>query len=467
MAYKPVVVSDFKGLGTRWAAGKVPPKMLVQGHNIRFQGTAIKIRPGLSPAIIMPLTPEVEVGTRNFQIEMLGTGIARVSGDPAYTFYRSSKTIHPSRIPGGSYQLEAVYENNNASDWGMSLIDPNGAILDTLALPNTNGTGYPYWTRKRSDNVLTLSTDGVYKLRCNAGLTNTPFVFRARLVVAQLNPTRTVEHYPLLVATGGSSADVSGITGPDTFRTHEQFYNPNMSLTASAYDEGGNEKFNFVWFKYIAAEWPNLDYCQLEMISDGFAPTSYGALYYVDPTTSVQTLVPGSEITHSNAAAVPESAMSAAFSMVGQPDGYYAVRFKSSSNSANAFFNSAWLHLVSVSSGSHIRGNTYWVIGNGEHAGQCKSLPTLAYPTKFETCTFHNLPQGNTFVTDSGTSDAGEGTEIPATDLYMGTAYTKIVDRSVDVFASLPAGHRFNGDNNQGIGIQSFLNEAYDVATSV
>ena len=55
MAFKPVTIADFKGLGTRWAPEKVPPGMCIVARNVRFVGESIGPRPGLSIALIAPM----------------------------------------------------------------------------------------------------------------------------------------------------------------------------------------------------------------------------------------------------------------------------------------------------------------------------------------------------------------------------------------------------------------------------
>lgn len=52
---KPIVLSTFGGLGTRWDVGKVPPGMLSEARNIRFREESIVPRPGMSLAVVVPL----------------------------------------------------------------------------------------------------------------------------------------------------------------------------------------------------------------------------------------------------------------------------------------------------------------------------------------------------------------------------------------------------------------------------
>lgn len=56
---KPVVISKFGGLGTRWEVEKVPPGKETEAHNVRYIGEALMPRPGLSLALIVPSTNTV------------------------------------------------------------------------------------------------------------------------------------------------------------------------------------------------------------------------------------------------------------------------------------------------------------------------------------------------------------------------------------------------------------------------
>lgn len=56
--FKPIIIADFKGLGTRWDPSKTPPGMLTAARNIRFREESIVPRPGLSIAIRVPLVTD-------------------------------------------------------------------------------------------------------------------------------------------------------------------------------------------------------------------------------------------------------------------------------------------------------------------------------------------------------------------------------------------------------------------------
>lgn len=79
MPFKPVIIPDFKSLQTRDALTNVPPGHLVRARNIRFREESIKIRPGLSPAIIVPFNES------SFAGRLIGTGMLTGSLNPSRT----------------------------------------------------------------------------------------------------------------------------------------------------------------------------------------------------------------------------------------------------------------------------------------------------------------------------------------------------------------------------------------------
>jgi hypothetical protein len=409
------------------------------------------------------------MSTRHFQIELAGTGIAPTIGQ-TIRFARTSKIIEPSLIPNGTYLLGAESYYNNDSPSSLRLYDTaTGTLMDTLVLPTTPaGNSAANWTRVRSSKLLTLRDSGPYVLELPPGDPTKTVVFNPRLIASQANPYATVEHIPLLIAPNGSASNGSGLTGGDLFRTTALTYVPIMSLTAGSYDEGGTTKFNFIWFKYVAAEWPNIDHFKLEMCVDGFSDHTWGALFKVDPTSATQTLVAGSEFSHDNSPAVPQVILSGKFQL--PSDGYYAFRGRSqwTGMAANAFYYQAFLHAVMKVNASTglIAGNTYLREGNG-NKGQAKCLPaTLVGPTYFQLCGFHNVGQPHTFMYDSGTADAGLGSEITQSDLTVDAAYSKLVVRSPDISSNLPAGHRFDGDDEGAIALETTILNPFSLAAS-
>lgn len=60
MAFSPVTIDDFKGLASGYEPAAAPFKTLLKARNVRYRDESLAIRPGLSPALTVPGSPEPE-----------------------------------------------------------------------------------------------------------------------------------------------------------------------------------------------------------------------------------------------------------------------------------------------------------------------------------------------------------------------------------------------------------------------
>ncbi|MDY6950740.1 MAG: LamG-like jellyroll fold domain-containing protein [Thermodesulfobacteriota bacterium] len=154
-------------------------------------------------------------------IEMIDSGIS--SRATTENFIRSAIRLDEADYDGATYYFEIVAENIDNYDHTVELADiSNSHIKSTITVPGD--TDVP--TRWRSKPFTPNSGNNEYQLRLYGEATeNILKVYAARIVVVQVNATRTRIQIPLL---SGSATAYSNLLGIGTDTTSATTYTQNL-----------------------------------------------------------------------------------------------------------------------------------------------------------------------------------------------------------------------------------------------
>ena len=168
-----------------------------------------------------PRSPEASaVGSRTmnleFPVELTDLGLASTTS--AHAFARTRTSLNTTNYDGTvTYFFEAIVQNTDSSSKAVTLLNSSDAIVATLNIPS--GTGVP--TRVRASFTPTAGSNN-YRVQLpatsSAGLLE---VASARILINQINATKTKIYHPLLAAsTGAVSSDSDGFVDSTTAATY-------------------------------------------------------------------------------------------------------------------------------------------------------------------------------------------------------------------------------------------------------
>lgn len=154
----------------------------------------------------------------NLQVPVEMVDQALSSDNVAVTFDRTLTSIEPAAYDGTvTYELEVVASNSEGAPYNVNVVDEGNSVVGSLVIP----AGTTDWTRFKT--ALTL-LPGLQNYRLQLSGTSSAGslqVFAARILINQVNATRTKIYYPLLAS---SNTPLSGDVYAPIYMTNNTDY---------------------------------------------------------------------------------------------------------------------------------------------------------------------------------------------------------------------------------------------------
>ena len=360
-------------------------------------------------------------------IEMLSLGFG--SGSSATTLNRSAVQLDPADYDGASYYFEVIGSNSSGSDKTVELVSASGTTISSAVLLASD-TGV---ARRRGSSFTPATGANTYRVKVPAASSNQVVIYNARIMIVQVNATKTAIQIPLIASrnTDSVAVDFSSLVG-GTDSTQSQ------TLTQS-----NSDAYN-LWLKN-AASWATVSGYRFEAIMSAYFTPTEAALFDVDAGSAIS----GSQLSYDQNTPTLKSVALTESSL---PDGHkfeLRIRRTGTTGSAYVMTGNLYVKLTNLSKAeTYLRFSKqfdYSSTGTYEHARQLLELDSYSAPDVFVETTGRESTSGTVSlnVREDGTNDVGTlGSNVTGGSIEFSSA-TKERVRTATILSNVSDGKRY------------------------